>query len=85
LTALKKHKDTYIEVVKEINGGQLPPDFEKQIEFEDSSAFIDPVFGSSGPTVLGEYQTKVEEQRIELERMSIQLKSIVNDNQQLIE
>jgi len=51
-------------VVKEINHGKLPSDFNLSTSSADS--ILDPIFGSEGPTILQEYQTKVEEQRIEI-------------------
>jgi hypothetical protein len=56
---LKKHKTVYLEVVKEINHGKLPSDFNPATATADQ--ILDPVFGSAGPTILQEYQTKVEE------------------------
>jgi hypothetical protein len=75
---LKKHKVVYSEVIREINQGKLPPDFDSALSNGDS--ILDPVFGNSGPTILQEYQTKVEEQRIEVEKIRLELKSMVNDN-----
>ena len=54
IAALKK-KNLYEEIVKEINGGVMPDQTDA-----DSNVF-DAAFGNSGPTVLEEYQLKVEE------------------------
>jgi hypothetical protein len=48
-----------LEVVKDINHGKLPAIFNASDSTIDS--ILDPVFGSAGPTILQEYQTKVEE------------------------
>lgn len=81
VTALKKHKTVFTEVVKEINHGKLPSDF----NLASADSLLDPIFGSSGPTILLEYQTKVEEQRVELEKAKLDLQQFCTDNQQLIE
>ena len=53
-------KNLYEEIVKEINGGVMPDQTDA-----DSNVF-DATFGNAGPTVLEEYQLKVEEQTREL-------------------
>ena len=49
------------------------------------SQIFDIAMGNSGPTVLEEYQLKVEEQTRELNNLNLQVKSLQTDNQQLIE
>ena len=46
---------------------------------------FDSVFGNAGPTVLEEYQRKVEETQKELQEAQLQLSQLQTDNQQLIE
>ena len=46
---------------------------------------FDTVFGNSGPTILEEYQRKVEESSRELQEVQLQLSQLQSDNQQLIE
>ena len=46
---------------------------------------FDTVFGNSGPTILEEYQRKVEESSKELSDVQLQLSQLQSDNQQLIE
>lgn len=46
---------------------------------------FDTVFGNSGPTILEEYQRKVEESSKELSEVQLQLSQLQSDNQQLIE
>ena len=53
-------------------------------ESTDAQIF-DTAFGNSGPTVLEEYQLKVEEQTRELNNLNLRVKSLQTDNSQLIE
>ena len=76
-----KKKNLYEEVVKEINGGVLPA---QNGESTDDQIF-NAAFGNSGPTVLEEYQLKVEEQTRELSNLTLKLKNMQTDNSQLIE
>ena len=55
-----KKRNQFEEIVKEINGGVLPN------QSEDSINIFDTVFGNSGPTILEEYQSKIEESTKEL-------------------
>ena len=80
ITVLKK-RNLFESVIKEINGGVMP----EQQDDGSGSQIFDTVFGNAGPTILEEYQLKVEEQTKELSELSIQLKQLQNDNQQLIE
>ena len=52
--ALKK-RNLFEDIVKEINGGVMPE------QSDDTVNIFDTVFGNSGPTILEEYQRKVEE------------------------
>ena len=53
--------------MKEINGGVLPE------QSDDGVKIFDTVFGNSGPTILEEYQRKVEETTKELQESQVQL------------
>ena len=44
------------------------------------SLIFDNAFGNSGPTVLEEYQLKVEEQTRELGNLNLRLKNMQTDN-----
>ena len=75
-----KQRNIFEEIVREINGGAMPE------QSEDGSVNIfDTVFGNSGPTILEEYQRKVEESSKELSEVQLQLSQLQSDNQQLIE
>ena len=76
-----KKKKLYDEVVKEINGGVMPTQTGESTE----ASVFDTAFGNSGPTVLEEYQLKVEEQTRELNNLNLRVKSLQTDNQQMIE
>ena len=71
-----KKKKLYDEVVKEINGGVMPPQTGESTE----ASVFDTAFGNSGPTVLEEYQLKVEEQTRELNNLNLRVKSLQTDN-----
>ena len=50
-----KKRNLFEDIVKEINGGVMPE------QSDDTVNIFDTVFGNSGPTILEEYQRKVEE------------------------
>ena len=75
IDVLKKRK-LYEEVVKEINGGAMP----SQTGDSTESQIFDAAFGNSGPTVLEEYQLKVEEQARELNELNLRVKALQSDN-----
>ena len=58
-----KGRNIFEDVVKEINGGVLPE------QSEDGVKIFDTVFGNAGPTILEEYQRKVEESSKELQEV----------------
>ena len=55
LVKVLKKRNLFEDIVKEINGGVLPK------QSEDGVKIFDTVFGNAGPTVLEEYQRKVDE------------------------
>ena len=60
-----KQRNLFEDIVKEINGGVLPD------QSGDGVKIFDTVFGSSGPTILEEYQRKVEESSKELKEAQL--------------
>ena len=52
-----KDRKIFEDIVKEINGGVVP---EQPTDGSETQIF-DTVFGNSGPTIMEEYQLKVEE------------------------
>ena len=61
-----KERNLFEEIVREINNGHLPE------QSEDGGVTIfDSVFGNAGPTVLEEYQRKVEETQKELQEAQV--------------
>ena len=62
LVKVLKARAIFEDIVKEINGGVLPSQTD-----EDGVKIFDTVFGNAGPTVLEEYQRKVEETTKELQ------------------
>jgi len=60
LVKILKQRDLFEDIVRQINGGVFPN------QSEDTIQIFDTVFGNAGPTVLEEYQRKVEETQKEL-------------------
>lgn len=60
LVKVLKERNLFEDIVKQINGGVLPQ------QSEDGVQIFDTVFGNSGPTILEEYQRKVDETTKEL-------------------
>jgi len=65
LVKVLKQRNIFEDIVKEINGGVLPE------QSDDGVKIFDTVFGNSGPTILEEYQRKVEETSKELQESQL--------------
>lgn len=65
LVKVLKQRNLFEDIVKEINGGVLPE------QSDDGVNIFDTVFGNAGPTILEEYQRKVEETSKELQESQL--------------